>query len=54
MGPEGHDDDQRSGALLLQGKADRAGLLQHGKEDCWGDLTVAFQYLKKAYKHEGE
>ncbi|XP_031408833.1 protein MAL2 [Meleagris gallopavo] len=29
IGSEGHEDDQKSGALLLQGKADKAGLFQH-------------------------
>jgi len=30
------------------------GFFSMEKRSRWGDLTVAFQYLKKAYKHEGE
>jgi len=48
MGPEGHDYDQRSGALLLQGKADRAGLFQHGKEESLGRPHCGLPVLKES------
>ena len=39
-GPEvGHKDDQRAGAPLLQGQAERAGTLQTGKEKASGRTT---------------
>ena len=40
-----HKDDQRAGAPPLQREG--AGL---EKGRLWGDLTAAFQYLKRAYK----
>jgi len=43
---EGHKNDARDGTISLQGQAERAGL--------WGDLMVALQYLKGAYKREGD
>jgi len=33
---EGHEDDQRAGAPLLKGQAERAGALQPGKEKALG------------------
>ncbi|KAJ7422429.1 hypothetical protein BTVI_13985 [Pitangus sulphuratus] len=42
-----HQDDQRDGAALLEGKAGRAGIVQPGEEKLWGDLTVALQCLKE-------
>ncbi|KAJ7394999.1 hypothetical protein BTVI_158999 [Pitangus sulphuratus] len=42
-----HQDDQRVGAALLWGRAERAGIVQPGEEKLWGDLIVAFQCLKE-------
>ena len=55
-GPEeGHKNDQRDGTPLLQGKAERElGLFSLEKRRLWGDLMVAFQYLKGAYKKDGD
>ena len=46
-GPEERDKDEtKAGAPLLQRKIDWRRL--------WGDLIVAFQHLKRAYKQKGE
>lgn len=44
-----HRNDQRAGAPLLQRQA-KFGLLSLKKRRLWGDLLVAFQYLKRAHK----
>ena len=49
---EGHEDDQRAGASLLQEQPVRVGAFQ--KRRLWGDLIVAFQYLKGAYRKAGK
>ena len=41
---------QTAGAPPLQGQAERAGALQPGEEKAPRRLTVAFQYLKGAYR----
>ena len=51
---EGHEDEQRAGAPLLWGKTEGTGFPDWKREGTGGDLTVAFQYLKGAYKQEGE
>ena len=39
---------------LLQRQAEGAGLVQSGEEKAPGHFIVAFQYLKGAYKQEGD
>ena len=51
---EGHEDDQRAGAPLLWGQAERVGVAQPGEEKAPRDLIAAFQYLKGAYQKAGE
>ena len=51
---EGLKYDQRAGAALLQGLAERCGALQPGEEKARGNLILAFQYLKGAYGKAGE
>ena len=50
---EGHEDDQRAGALPLWRQAEGAGAFQ-SREGSWGDLRAAFQNLKGAYRKPGE
>ncbi|MDO7824778.1 hypothetical protein, partial [Helicobacter pylori] len=53
-GPEeSHKDNQRAQAPPLRRQAEGAGLVQPGEKKAWGDLIAAFQYLKGAYKQEG-
>lgn len=33
---------------------ERIGIVQPGSEKAWGDLTLAFQYLKGIFKKEGQ
>jgi len=55
VGPEeGHEDDQRAGGPLLFRKTERIGLVKFGDEKAPWDLSAAFQYLKVAYKQEGD
>ncbi|KAK4823902.1 hypothetical protein QYF61_008115 [Mycteria americana] len=52
---EGHENDQRAATPLLQRKTERVGVvLSLEKRRLWGDLIVAFQYLKEAYKKDRE
>jgi len=51
---EGHKNDQKAGALILRRKVEGAELINLEKKRLQGELIVAFQYLKGAYKQEGE
>jgi len=52
VGPEeGREEDQRTGAPLLRRKV---GSFSLEKRKLQGDITVAFQYLRGAYKQEGD
>jgi len=51
---ESHKKDPRAGPPLLGGKAERVGAAQDGEEKAAGDLIAAFQYLKGAYKKDGD
>ncbi|KAK4815832.1 hypothetical protein QYF61_008435 [Mycteria americana] len=54
-GPEeGHKNDEGDGTPLLGGTAERVVVVQPGEEKALGDLIVAFQYLKGAYKKDGD
>ena len=50
----GHKSDDRAGAPLLWGKAERVGAVQPGEEKAAGDLIAAFQYFKGPYKKDGD
>ena len=49
----GHEDARRAGEPLLQIKAERVEFRLE-KRRLWGNLTVAFQYLKGSHKKDGE
>ena len=52
---ESHKNDQRAGASLLRGERLRElGLFSLEKTRLPGDLLAAFQYLKGAYRKDGE
>lgn len=50
---EGHKDDQRARALLLQRQAEGVGVIQPEEERFRGDLTGNFQCVKEAYRKAG-
>ena len=53
-GPEeSHEGDQGVGAPPLRRQAEGAELVQPGEKKAAGDLIAAFQYLKGAYRGEG-
>jgi len=49
---EGCKSDSRDGTFLLQGQAKRLG--SWAWERLWNDLIVAFQYLRRSYRREGD
>jgi len=54
MGPkEDHDDEQRARVPLPCRQAEAAWLVQPGKRRLRGNLTAAFQCLKRDNKQEG-
>ena len=44
---------QRLKHFSYEDRVNELGLFSPGKKSLWGNLLVAFQYLKGVYKHEG-
>lgn len=51
---ERYENDQRAGALLLCGKAEKAGVVSLENRGVWGHLIADLQCLNWASKKDGD